>query len=158
VPPTPPPIRVQLVDDHPATLAPLRDPLQRCGYRVESVEGVLYAMWSVNASHRVYDALLCSVELADGDSVELITHLRQRMGVRTIALAHHGCDPRALRRAATCLAIDRVLPHPAGGASTADHACQSICDAVADLMSADQPLQPPPPPTIDPTIHPRHIA
>jgi CheY-like chemotaxis protein len=149
-----------MVDDHPASLAPLRERLERCGYRVESVEGVLYAMWSVNASHRVYDAVLCSAELADGDVIELITHLRQRMGVRTIALARHGCDPRAVRRVGSCLAVDRVLPHP-GSAAASERLCEAVCEAVAELMSADQTLPPvaaPPAAVVDPTIHPRHIA
>ena len=159
MPPTPPPIRILLVDDRPASLAPLRDRLERCGHRVESVEGVLYAMWSVNASHRVYDAVVCAAELADGDPVELLTHLRQRMGVRTIALTRHACDPRAVRHVAACLAIDRILPHP-GDHPINDDACRAVCDAVAELMSADQTLPPSPPRAVagDPDLHPRHIA
>ena len=129
------PHRILLVEDRPTSLSPLRQLLESHGHRVETVEGVLYAMWSVNASHRVYDTVLCAAELDDGDAVELITHLRQRMGVHTIALARRGGDPQALRRLAACRAIDRVLTHPAG-ALPGDRACETVCDAVTELMSA----------------------
>ena len=129
------PHRILLVEDRPTSLSPLRQLLESQGHRVETVEGVLYAMWSVNASHRVYDTVLCAAELTDGDAVELITPLRQRMGVRTIALARRGGDPQALRRLTACRAVDRVLVHPAG-ALPDDHACETVCDAVSELMSA----------------------
>lgn len=128
------PHRILLVEDRPTSLSPLRQLLESQGHRVETVEGVLYAMWSVNASHRVYDTVLCAAELSDGDAIELITHLRQRMGVHTIALARRGCDPQALLRLTACRAVDRVLTHPAG-ALPDDHACEAVCDAVSELMS-----------------------
>jgi len=46
------------VDDRPESLSGLRVQLELRGHRVDSVEGVLYAMWAVNASHRVYDLVI----------------------------------------------------------------------------------------------------
>jgi CheY-like chemotaxis protein len=154
VTPTPPRHRILLVEDRPGSLRPVGELLERQGYLVEPVDGVLYAMWSVNASHRVYDAVLCAVELTDGDAIDLITHLRQRMGVRTIALAPRGGDPTALRRVNACRAIDRVLTHP-GAAPDNPRACETVCDAVAELLSPRDPLRAAAPGF---TVHPPNVA
>jgi CheY-like chemotaxis protein len=154
------PYRVLLVDDRPESLSGLRVQLEMRGHRVDSVEGVLYAMWAVNASHRVYDLVVCSVELADGDGIELMARLRERMKVRTIGLTCPGADA-VVRRASTSPVVDLVLPHP-GGARPNEPLCEAICDAASNLMRAGQakagaavlPTQQPAPPT----IHPPSVA
>ena len=118
-------------------------------------------MWAVNASHRVYDLVICAVELADGDGLELMTRLRERMGVRTVGLTRPGADTAA-RRAAASPAVDLVLPHP-GGARPNEPLCDAICEAASSLMrpgqrkgsssAASLPASPPPP-----TIHPPSVA
>lgn len=155
------PYRVLLVDDRPESLSGLRVQLELRGHRVDSVEGVLYAMWAVNASHRVYDLVITAVELADGDGIELMTRLRERMGVRTIGLTRPGADA-VVRRAAASPAVDLVLPHP-GGARPNEPLCEAICDAASNLMRPVPPklasatlVNPPPPPP--PTIHPPSVA
>ena len=157
------PYRVLLVDDRPESLSGLRVQLELRGYRVDSVEGVLYAMWAVNASHRVYDLVVCAVELADGDGIELMTRLRDRMGVRTVGLTRPGADTVA-RRAAASPAVDLVLPHPAGARAN-EPLCQTICEAASNLMRPVQPRvspssssssRPASPPA--PTIHPPSVA
>jgi CheY-like chemotaxis protein len=155
------PYRVLLVDDRPESLSGLRVQLEMRGHRVDSVEGVLYAMWAVNASHRVYDLVVCAVELADGDGIELMARLRERMGVRTIGLICPGADA-VVRRASASPAVDLVLPHP-GGARPNEPLCEAICDAASNLMRAVQPKAPGPAvlpaqhPT-PPTIHPPSVA
>jgi CheY-like chemotaxis protein len=153
------PFRVLLVDDRPESLSGLRVQLELRGHRVDSVEGVLYAMWAVNASHRVYDLVICAVELADGDGIELMSRLRDRMGVRTVGLTRPGADA-VVRRASASPAVDLVLTHP-GGARPNDPLCETICDAASNLMRAaqprtgPQPLPPQPPPH---GIHPPSVA
>ena len=154
------PYRILLVDDRPESLSGLRVQLELRGHRVDSVEGVLYAMWAVNASHRVYDLVISAIELADGDGIELMTRLRERMGVRTVGLTRPGADTAA-RRAAASPAVDVVLPHPAAGPRPSEGVCEAICDAGLSLMRAGQPraasspLPPHPPP---PTIRPPSVA
>jgi len=152
------PYRVLLVDDRPESLSGLRVQLERRGHRVDSVEGVLYAMWAVNASHRVYDLVVCSVELADGDGLELMTRLRDHMGVRTVGLTRPGADTVA-RRAAASPAVDLVLPHPAGGRPN-EPLCEAICEAASNLMrprsatsSSSLPASATPP-----TVYPPSVA
>ena len=157
--PTPASYRILLVDDRPESLAALRAQLELRGHRVDSVEGVLYAMWAVNASHRVYDLVISAIELSDGDGVELLTRLRERMGVRTIGLTVRGADTGSYRRAAAAEAIDLVLPHPAG-ARPNEPVCEALCDAASRLMRPVQPSIAPPPPPAPPgsAVQPPHVA
>jgi CheY-like chemotaxis protein len=150
------PYRILLVDDRPESLSALRVQLERRGHRVDSVEGVLYAMWAVNASHRVYDLVICAVELADGDGIELMTRLRDRMGVRTVGLTRPGADQVA-HRAAASPAVDLVLPHPAATRPN-EPLCDTICEAASNLMRSCPPRAGSPASPTPPTVYPPSVA
>ena len=158
--PTPASCRILLVDDRPAILDDLRRLLEDRGHRVEPFAGVLYAMWAVNASRRVYDLVTSAVELSDGDGVELLSHLRRRMGVRTIALTWRGPESGPRRRAtADCPSIDAVFPHPAC-ARPHERLAETVCDAACALLAAPQaggPLTLPPSPLAVPPSPPARL-
>lgn len=127
------PSRVLLVDPEPEAGYRLARPLARRQMAVEPVVGVQ------QASHRMarerFDALVVDLALGDGDSLELIRHVRRyNPGVAVLAVAAgdgiHGPGPllaRALREGA-----HHVLPKPLDGAQVAALLQRMIAETTLD--------------------------
>jgi signal transduction histidine kinase/ActR/RegA family two-component response regulator len=91
--------RLLFVEDHAATLAALRALLERDGHQVMTASSVAEAL--LTAAQNTFDLVLSDLGLPDGSGIELMTILRDKYGLRGIALSGYGMeeDIRASRQA-----------------------------------------------------------
>jgi PAS domain S-box-containing protein len=86
--PATPPLRLMVVEDHPATLDLLSRLLTRCGHTVTAVRTMSEALAAAVA--QTFDAVVSDIGLPDGSGIELMRELRDRHGLRGIALSGYG--------------------------------------------------------------------
>jgi signal transduction histidine kinase len=83
-------LRILLVDDHPDTSVALKKLLARRGHSVAVAYDVRSAMEA--AEHGQFELLISDVGLPDGSGLELMTQLRERSGIRGIAISGFGMN------------------------------------------------------------------
>jgi len=83
-------LRILLVDDHPDTGAALKRLLTLRGHTVAAARDMHSAMET--AERGEFDLLISDVGLPDGSGLELITHLREKSGIRGIAISGFGMN------------------------------------------------------------------
>ena len=84
------PLRLLLVEDHPATLDVLTRLLTRAGHSVVATSTVAAALAAADAS--TFNAVVSDLGLPDGTGTELMVQLRARHGLRGIALSGYGME------------------------------------------------------------------
>jgi len=82
--------RLLLVEDHQATRTALSRLLERRGYEVEAADSVAQARGM--ARNGVYNLVVSDLGLPDGTGYELMSELRDRYGLRGIALSGYGME------------------------------------------------------------------
>jgi CheY-like chemotaxis protein len=82
--------RLLLVEDHEPTRASLRKLLESRHFNVKCAASVAEA-WELVAEH-MFDLLVSDIGLPDGDGYLLMRELRDRHGMRGIALTGYGLD------------------------------------------------------------------
>jgi signal transduction histidine kinase len=82
--------RILLVDDHPDTSIALEKLLTRRGHTVAAARDVQSAM--AEAESGQFDLLISDVGLPDGSGLELMTRLREKTGIRGIAISGFGMN------------------------------------------------------------------
>ena len=87
--------RILLVEDHEPTRAPLARLLTRRGYAVVPVASVAEAV--AQAAAQPFDLVLSDIGLPDGDGFELMEILRDRYGLKGIALTGYGMQEDVVR-------------------------------------------------------------
>ena len=85
-----PSMHLLVVEDHDATLQVLSRLLTRAGHRIVTASSVATAL-SVARDHR-FDLVVSDLGLPDGTGLELMQNLRDRHGLRGIALSGYGMD------------------------------------------------------------------
>ena len=92
-PPAAGPVRtlsILLVEDHEDTLRVIARLLKRLGYAVTTARGVVEALGL--ASRERFDLLVSDIGLPDGSGLDIMREIRDRQGVRGIALSGFGQD------------------------------------------------------------------
>ena len=89
-PPTEPPLRLLLVEDHPATLDALTVLLTKAGHTVTAASNLAEAR-AAAAGHS-FDGLISDVGLPDGTGFELMEELSAKYGLRGIVLSGYGME------------------------------------------------------------------
>jgi PAS domain S-box-containing protein len=82
--------RVLLIEDHEATRNALRQLLQRRKYQVKAAASVTEAQSYV--AQESFDLVVSDIGLPDGDGASLMAELRDRFGLKGIALTGYGMD------------------------------------------------------------------
>ena len=82
--------RILLVDDHEATLQTLSRILRRWGYGVETAICVKEALDV--AAKKPFDLLISDVGLPDGSGLDIMHEVKERYGLRGIALSGYGTE------------------------------------------------------------------
>lgn len=89
------PLTILLVEDHDATLAVLTRLLTRAGHRVRGACTITSALEM--AASETFDAVISDLGLPDGTGTELMEKLRDRYGLRGIALSGYGMEDDLVR-------------------------------------------------------------
>jgi PAS domain S-box-containing protein len=84
----PAPMRLLIVEDHEATLSVLTRLLVRAGHSVMSASSVATALESARGA--TFDLVLSDIGLPDGSGLTLMQELRDKYGLRGIALTGYG--------------------------------------------------------------------
>ena len=84
------PLRLLLVEDDPATLQALGRLLRRDGHTVITATTVASALDAAQTTG--FDFVVSDLGLPDGSGIDLMTQLRQRHGLRGIALSGYGME------------------------------------------------------------------
>jgi PAS domain S-box-containing protein len=84
------PLRLLVVEDHRATREVLKRLLNRSGHYVAATESVATALAA--AAVEQFDAVISDLGLPDGTGNELMMQLRERHGLRGIALSGYGME------------------------------------------------------------------
>ncbi|SKA81694.1 PAS domain S-box-containing protein [Prosthecobacter debontii] len=84
------PLRLLLVEDHEPTLTVLARLLRRAGHHVDTASLVADAERLAKGS--VYDLVVSDIGLPDGTGIDLMRRLRDRHGLRGIALTGYGME------------------------------------------------------------------
>lgn len=84
------PLRLLLIDDHEATLHVLKRLLTRRGHQVVTANSVATALTA--AATNTFDLVISDVGLPDGTGLDLMAQLRDRHGLRGIALTGYGME------------------------------------------------------------------
>lgn len=103
-----PPLRLLLVEDHKATREVLGRLLEKAGHHVFAARTVAEARAAAGREH--FDAVISDLGLPDGTGVELMAHLRDRYGMRGIALSGYGMDEDLRRSSEAGFALHLVKP------------------------------------------------
>ncbi len=82
--------RILLVEDHAPTLQVLSSLLGRSGYEVIAVSSIAAAMAAVTTG--TFDLVISDLGLPDGTGIQLMSGLRDRFGLRGIALTGYGME------------------------------------------------------------------
>ena len=82
------PLRLLLVEDHESTLEVLRRLLTRAGHQIVTASTVADALAVANEG--TFDLVISDLGLPDGTGNELMEELRERYGLRGIALSGYG--------------------------------------------------------------------
>lgn len=88
--PAEPPLRLLLVEDHEPTLNVLARFLTRAGHQVTTASSLAESFAA--AEKESFDAVISDLGLPDGTGIELMAQLRERHGLRGIALSGYGMD------------------------------------------------------------------
>src|SRR5436190_1484959 len=78
-------MRILLVEDHADSLEALSRLLRRRGYDVEGVQTGTEALAACEAT--TFDLMVCDIGLPDIDGWDLVGRVRQRCGLRAIAIS-----------------------------------------------------------------------
>jgi CheY-like chemotaxis protein len=81
---------ILLVEDHADTAEVLRRMLERNGYGVGHAPDIVRA-FELSAEHK-FDLVISDVGLPDGSGLDLMRSLREKYGLRGIALSGYGMD------------------------------------------------------------------
>ena len=82
--------RILLVDDHPDTLETMAKLLRRWGYDVTPASDVRSALEQAEGGH--FDLLVSDLGLPDGSGLDIMRQVREKRGLRGIALSGFGTD------------------------------------------------------------------
>jgi CheY-like chemotaxis protein len=85
-----PPLRILLVEDHRATLVLLAKLLESAGHRVTTADSVRAALDASATAD--FDLLISDLGLPDGTGHEIMRTLRERRGLRGIAVSGFGME------------------------------------------------------------------
>jgi PAS domain S-box-containing protein len=83
-------LRLLLVEDHEPTLTVLTRLLSRAGHDVRTATSVAAAREL--AAAEPFDGVISDIGLPDGTGIELMSHLREKHGLRGIALSGYGME------------------------------------------------------------------
>jgi CheY-like chemotaxis protein len=89
-PPSSAPRRILLVDDHKVSLVTLEKLLARRGYDIVSAHTAALAL--EKAAAQTFDLVISDIGLPDRTGYELMRELRERHGLRGIAVSGYGAD------------------------------------------------------------------
>lgn len=84
------PSRLLLVEDHPDTVRALSRLLGRSGFQVKSANSIASALQL--AASEPFDILVSDIGLPDGTGYELMERIRERFGIKGIALSGYGME------------------------------------------------------------------
>lgn len=85
-----PGLRILLVEDHPDTARTLSHMLQRTGWKVSTANTVQHALQL--AALDTFDLVVSDIGLPDASGYELMQELRNRYGLRGVAMSGYGMD------------------------------------------------------------------
>ena len=100
--------RLLLVEDHQTTAAMMARLFKRLGYDVRSAGDVATAV-SLAENHQ-FDLVISDLGLPDGSGLDLMRHLRDRYGLRGIALSGYGMEEDLIRSKAAGFTEHLVKP------------------------------------------------
>ena len=103
-----PPLRLLIVEDHKPTRDVLVRLLRRNGHHVRSTGSVSEAKAAAEA--QAFDGVVSDLGLPDGTGVELMAHLRDRYGLRGVAVSGYGMDEDMKRTAEAGFIAHLVKP------------------------------------------------
>ncbi len=103
-----PPLRLLIVEDHKPTRDVLVRLLRRNGHHVTSTGSVSEAKAAAEA--QAFDGVVSDLGLPDGTGVELMAHLRDRYGLRGVAVSGYGMDEDMKRTAEAGFIAHLVKP------------------------------------------------
>ncbi|MEO7599125.1 MAG: ATP-binding protein, partial [Opitutus sp.] len=103
-------LRILLVEDHEPTLQTICRLLQRDGHHVVVASTVAAAVAAGDKS--TFDYVISDLGLPDGSGNELMGTLRERYGLRGIALSGYGTEEDLLRSTAAGFIVHLVKPVP----------------------------------------------
>jgi CheY-like chemotaxis protein len=86
-------LRILLVEDHADTAAAMSRLLKRGGYGVQIARTVAAARECTRDTS--FDLLICDIGLPDGSGLELMSELKQRLGIKGICLSGYDFDQDA---------------------------------------------------------------
>ena len=107
-PPTNSAPRLLLVEDHETTAAMMSRLFNRRGYDVKSAGDVATAVSL--AEHHQFDLVISDLGLPDGSGLDLMRHLRERYGLRGIALSGFGMEEDLVQSKAAGFSEHLVKP------------------------------------------------
>jgi signal transduction histidine kinase/CheY-like chemotaxis protein len=102
------PLRILLTEDHEATRAILTRLLTRAGHHVRAAGNVSDAL--ALAAQHTFDLLVSDLGLPDGHGSDLMRELRDRYGLRGIALSGYGMEEDVRESAAAGFALHLTKP------------------------------------------------
>ena len=98
--------RVLLVEDHPDTVRALSRLLGQSGYQVKTASSIASALQL--AASEPFDIVLSDIGLPDGTGYELMEQIRERHGIKGIALSGYGMD-EDIKRSMEAGFVDHVV-------------------------------------------------
>jgi DNA-binding response OmpR family regulator len=101
-------MRLLVVEDDKSTLQILTQLLTRDGHEVVSTRNLTEARAA--AAGAGFDAVISDLGLPDGTGLELMTELRERYGLRGVALSGYGMEEDLLRSREVGFAAHLVKP------------------------------------------------
>ncbi len=102
------PLRLLLVEDHETTLQSMTRLLTRAGYQVVPTDTVASALAAAN--NGTFDLVVSDLGLPDGTGIELMEQLRDRHGLRGIALSGYGLEADIARSRAAGFVAHLIKP------------------------------------------------
>jgi CheY-like chemotaxis protein len=103
-----PALRLLIVEDHKPTREVLVRLLRRNGHHVTATSSVAEA--KVAAETESFDGVVSDLGLPDGTGMELMTHLRDRHGLKGVAVSGYGMDEDMKRTAEAGFVAHLVKP------------------------------------------------
>jgi PAS domain S-box-containing protein len=98
--------KVLLVEDHPDTVRTLARLLQSSGYDVKTANSVASALQIAAAEH--FDILVSDIGLPDATGYDLMKHMKERYGLKGIALSGYGMEDD-MKRSREAGFVDHVI-------------------------------------------------
>lgn len=103
-------LRLLVVDDHMSTLTALAQVLRHDGHQIAAARSVAEAL--AVAAGKTFDLVISDLGLPDGTGNELMAQLRDRYGLRGIALSGYGMEEDLARSSAAGFIKHLIKPVP----------------------------------------------